>query len=270
MQEAISTANARVILCQIQARTQAGALIDALSSAIIALETSEADPRTVVASLPPLGSGVITAHKRLSSAMYDRCSGQSQGIRKHVPESAFAQVALLLEDARLFSLRSLNKVHIVSALTLARESLQALDSACDDLPEGYLDPGFPLAPFQPACERRMREARVGLCRTQCQDERRKMLKHLDLAITNLANTGEAVAPLVQALGERLKAVKFYCERYGSSHYNNSGCLLSGDASLRRAGELLDDVISAAKTRTPCDALAAALKAVNAELSTWRV
>lgn len=265
--------NARVVLCQAQTRTESASLVAAITRAEEAAREGHTEQATsIAASLLALAKKVTAAHERLSSAMYDRCSDQFQGIQDKVQITAFKQVELLCQDIKNFTRRGLAKEHVEAALVLARESLNSLESASTDLPDGYRDHGGCLPRFVSACERRLLEQRVELCRIQWQFEMRKMGTRLDAVVASLANSSEAALPQIEALNERMDAVQFYYDRYGTAHFNNTGRLLHEgsmwnfeERALRRTKTLLNDIVAAAKAKTQRDVLAASLTAAKAEL-----
>lgn len=265
--------NARVILCQSQARTESAGLVAAITRAEAAVrEGNTEQAKSEAAGLLALAKNVTSAHKRLSSAMYDRCSGQFDGIQENVQITAFEQVELLCQDIANFTRRGLAKEHVEAALVLARESLHSLESASKDLPEGYRDSGVCMPRFTSACEARLRQQRVELCRTQWQFEMRKMRTRLDAVVASLSGTDEAALPQIEALNERMDVVQFYYDRYGTAHFNTTGELLHEgsmwnfeEQALKRAKALLKDIVSAAKAKIQREVLVTSLTAAKAEL-----
>jgi hypothetical protein len=264
--------SARVNLCLAQSQVESTALIEAISTAITALQNKTTNPRTIVAGLPPLATSLMESHKRLRSAMFDRCRDQFAGIYDHVPETAFKQMSLLLEDAVFFAKRNLDTTHIIAALRMAHSALQSLSGACQDLNPEYRDPGYTMPPFESLSERQMKEERVRLCKIHWLAELQKMQARIDIALTMLSTTNEAAGPVLVALGERLQAVKFYYERYGSAYYNQTGRLLYESSvfdfngtAFRRSKDLLGDLVIAARAKTPRSVLTDSLTALKAQL-----
>lgn len=264
--------SARVNLCLAQSQVESTALIEALFTAITALQNKTTNPRTIVAGLPPLATSLMESHKRLRSAMYERCRDQFDGIQNHVPEMAFKQISLLLEDAVFFAKRNLDTTHIIAALRMAHSALQSLSSARQDLNPEYRDPGFTMPYFESLSERQMKEERVRLCKIHWLAELQKMQARIDIALTTLSTTNEDASPVFVALSERLQAVKFYYERYGSAHYNQTGRLLYegsifdfNGTAFRRSNELLGDLVIAARTKMLRSVLTDSLTALKEQL-----
>jgi hypothetical protein len=264
--------SARVTLCIAHARTESANLVAEIIRAESAVQAGDEAGKKSTAGLLVRAKQVTAAHKRLSSAMYARCSRQFQGIQSHIQLTAFHQIELLCEDIAFFTKRGLSKQHIRAALLLAKESLHSLGSASEDMRPGYRDCGFTLPRFTSNCEQRLLEYRVELCRTQWQFEMQKMRTRLDAAVASLTGTNERAVPQIEALKERLAAVQFYYDRYATAHFNNTGRLLGehslinfDERALRRAKDLLEDVTTASKAKTQRDILAASLTATQHEL-----